>query len=167
MSEVSTTETDAPTTNHQRESESVDPHGSMIKSRDPDSDFNLYTEDGLIVSTEDGLYGAVAESQDSVQHQKNRLWNLLTPLSYGDVEMRKNVEVYHTEREVYLKAERILVDDDGLPGFVFQVAPRDFSGESEELLRVWGDQFAEWVENETVKTKEQVNDELQEMMDDL
>lgn len=166
MNDATTTTTDVSADDQIDDTENIDPRGSLRKSN-MNSDAEVYTEDGKIVATDDGLYGAVARAQKKTRDSSNDLWSLLTPLSYGHVDLRKNVEVYHTDREVYLKAERILIDDDGLPGFVFQVAPRDFSGESEELLRVWGDQFAEWVENGTIKTKQEVSDELMDMMENL
>lgn len=143
---------------------SIDPHGSMFKSRNPNTGAELFTEQGVFVADGNGLYGVISDEYHGERNSQERLWSLLTPLSYGHVDMRKNVELYHVDREAYIRAERILIDESGLPGFVFNVSPRDF-GECDELIRVWGDQFAEWVEDGVVMTKEEVEENLKAVLE--
>lgn len=125
-------------------------------------DSRVFHPDKAIIITKDGnLIEPLDEATSGRERHRHLLWSRIGPLRWGDVVIKANTELWHEEREEWLRAELVNVYADGEPVITFKVKN---TLDPVVLLKYDGSTIADLVADGTLKSKLEVNDRMEELI---
>lgn len=110
-----------------------------------------------LVGPDGGYYPRTLNDKKNANPDK--LWYVLGPIYIGDLEISKNMKIWHEEREVYLKAQQMDIVE-RQPVILFEIV----DSHPREYVEYMGYRMKYYVENGILKSEEQVHDELMESL---
>ncbi len=124
----------------------------------------VYHPDRAILIHEDGDFiEPVQNAKNRRAKAKSTLWRRIGPLRYGDIEISHRTEVWHEGRDEWWRAEEIDIYEDGEPEVTFYAkgtGPRQY-------FKLYGSQIAELVGQNLLTSKQEVNEQAEQMLEDL
>lgn len=121
-------------------------------------------EGGWLLVEDDGQFSKfIKEAKRKVAEGRQTLWFRAGSVEIGDLEITEHTEIYHEEREQWLKAEEIDVLDDGTPVIQFKI-----KGTWPRLhMTLNGDELQELYEDGVLTSKAAVNERAENLLEDL
>lgn len=123
-------------------------------------DGTLFTDNGHILMVDSDYVFCGENPMRQIYEKRDKLWNHIGSLQWGDVKVKRNRKIWHRQKERYLIPERVTLTEDGEPVVLFRVS----GGQPGrvEYVKLFGNRIADLVEDDVLVSQEQVDEEIRE-----
>lgn len=120
-----------------------------------------HPENGTLINRRGQFRRPLSKSLEYDEKCRRILWQYVGPLRYGDIIFERDTKVWNQDREEWWVAETVTIDDQGVPELTFSV----LNSEPTQQFVLSGSQVADIVEDGTLQSKSQMQDQMSHMLD--